>query len=165
MKCLSCGGAMVAHKERYNYRESGLDYVTIEDATVYRCPNCGDTMLDMGHFEDLHRAIAEKLAQPEYPLRGPEIRFIREYLGLSGKEFAVLLGVRAEMVSKWENDKASPGSVSERLIRLIATKKRLLPELHKLAQHYAKPKKNARRHLRASVAGKVSAEWETKQAA
>jgi transcriptional regulator with XRE-family HTH domain len=48
-----------------------------------------------------------------------EIRFLRKYLGYSGVDFAKVIGVAAETISRWENGKEKIGPSTEKLIRML----------------------------------------------
>jgi transcriptional regulator with XRE-family HTH domain len=69
-------------------------------------------------------------------LTGPEIRFLRKFLGLSGVDFARRMGVAPEVVSKWEHDKDPIGGQSDRLLRMMVVRDRPVEEypLERLAE-------------------------------
>jgi len=71
-------------------------------------------------FALLHRAIAFALARQPEKLRGNEIRFLRKYLGWSGRDAAQNLHVKPETLSRWENGQTSMGDPSELLLRVLA---------------------------------------------
>jgi DNA-binding transcriptional regulator YiaG len=54
------------------------------------------------------------------PLRPQEIRFLRKYLGYSGADFARVIGVSPETLSRWENGKAEPSRMVDLLLRYMA---------------------------------------------
>jgi DNA-binding transcriptional regulator YiaG len=76
-------------------------------------------MASIPRLEELHRVLAFAIATHPSKLSGSEIRFLRKYLGWSGKDFATTIGVAAETVSRWENDKERIGLVPERLLRVM----------------------------------------------
>jgi DNA-binding transcriptional regulator YiaG len=93
----------------------GLPSVEV-DVTIRTCTN--------GHREVAHKAIlrtldavANALANKNTQLTGPEIRFLRKQLGLSGQDFAKFMMVTPEWVSKWENEKVIMSSVNEQRLR------------------------------------------------
>ena len=63
------------------------------------------------------------------------MRFLRKYLGFSGVDFAGLLDVTPETVSRWENGKKQMSPVAERALRLMVFVRAPLAEypLEKLA--------------------------------
>jgi len=74
-------------------------------------------------LDDLLTTIAGGLIAKPFPLNGPEIRFLRHYLGLDLQGFAKLLGTDHTTISKWENNKRKPGPQSDRLIRVVTYQK------------------------------------------
>lgn len=122
MRCPTCNkGELKTHREDYLYTESGLPDVVLVGLEVRRCARreCGAVMPVIPRLAGLHRALAFSLARQPQKLRGPEIRFLRKYLGWSGADTAQHLHVSAETVSRWENNQATMGSASELLLRLI----------------------------------------------
>lgn len=78
----------------------------------------------MPRIAQLHRMIAEAVAEKPARLTGAEVRFLRKHLGWSGEDVANVMGVRQETVSRWETEKEPMGVVSERLLRLMALRLR-----------------------------------------
>jgi DNA-binding transcriptional regulator YiaG len=74
-------------------------------------------------MEMLHRMIAKKLIEATRLLVPDEIRFLRKWLGLSGLDFALIMGVRPETVSRWESeDRKFPISpTADRLLRMLVS--------------------------------------------
>jgi len=120
MKCPQCGHTMKTARENYLYRESGLPNVTLVGIEVSRCPECGESEAVIPKIEQLHRALAMITAQKVPRLTPEEIRFLRKYLGWSGADFAMHIGVAAETVSRWENGSTRMSAAAERLLRLAA---------------------------------------------
>ena len=52
-----------------------------------------------------------------------EIKVIRERLGLTQVDFAVLVGVRGETIHRWETGKHKAHGIFEKRIRELAKKK------------------------------------------
>jgi len=119
-KCRTCGNAeMTTATETYPYTESGLPNVVLIGVEVRRCPSCGHHELVLPRVTELHRTIAYAIIHKRARLSGPEVRFLRKYLGWSGTTFARHVGVDPSTVSNWENDKDPIGSTSDRLLRLM----------------------------------------------
>jgi DNA-binding transcriptional regulator YiaG len=75
------------------------------------------------HMGPLHRAIAQiaqAIAVKPARLVPNEVRFIRDHLALSNKDFAELMGVSAEQASRWMTEHPS-GVPAERFLRMLAT--------------------------------------------
>jgi putative zinc finger/helix-turn-helix YgiT family protein len=119
IKCLQCGSKMNQSIEPYRYGR-GLD-VILSSVEVRRCPDCGEDEVVIPHIEQLHEAIARAVARKPSSLRPAEIRFLRTFLGYSSVDFANLMGVKPETVSRWENPRRpqSMGKPAERLLRVL----------------------------------------------
>lgn len=120
ISCLECGAVMEIARGPYRYGR-GLD-VVLHDVETRRCPECGHDEVVIPRIEELHRTIARAISQRPARLEPDEIRFLRTYLGYSSMDFAALLGVTPETVSRWER-KSKPqkmGKVAERLLRMLA---------------------------------------------
>jgi putative zinc finger/helix-turn-helix YgiT family protein len=121
-RCKECSSEMVISREAYRYNESGLPNVVLKDVEIRRCPNCGTQEVPLPRVAELHRAIAVVLVHKSARLLGPEVRYLRKYMGWSGVDFASRMGVNPETVSRWENDKEVISSQSDRLLRLIVAR-------------------------------------------
>ena len=123
MTCIECGGKLKTKKENYRYLACGLPNVTLSGVEVRRCGTCGDHEVVIPHIERLHEALAMAVVKHEARLNGSKIRFLRKYLGYSGVDFAALIGVSPETVSRWENKKETMGPSAERLLRTLVVHK------------------------------------------
>lgn len=120
MRCEICQRNLKKTRvDEYHYRESGIPNVFLGNIDVLECPSCGDRTPLIPRITELHEAMAEAFALKPRPLTGPEIRFIRKQLKLTGKEFARYIGIDHTVLSKWENGKVGVGRVSDRLVRLF----------------------------------------------
>ena len=120
MTCEQCGTRMSVARENHLYRESGLDHVTLVGHEVRRCKACGYDEQVFHRLGPLHRSIALAFARKPAPLVGSEIRFLRGWMGWSGRDFAAYLGVSPETVSRWERGRLAMGATADRLLRLLA---------------------------------------------
>ena len=123
MTCMECGGKLKARKENYRYLACGLPNVTLKGVEVRRCGTCGDHEVVIPRIEKLHEVLAMAIVKQEARLSGAEVRFLRKQLGYSGADFARLIGVSPETVSRWENDKETMGPSAERLLRMFVVHK------------------------------------------
>jgi len=101
--------------------ECGLPKVTLVDVEILECPECGESELIVPKIEELHALLARTVASDPAKLGPQELRFLRSYLGFSGRDFAAEIGVSPETVSRWESRTAPlpMGSSSERLLRAM----------------------------------------------
>ena len=127
MKCIRCGSVVESSKGNYDYSAMcGLESVTLVGVMVHRCPRCGALSASIPKMASLHAALAELVISKAPRLSGAKVRFLRKFIGYSGADFAVRMGVSAETVSRWENDREPIGAVAERLLRLmVASEKRI----------------------------------------
>jgi putative zinc finger/helix-turn-helix YgiT family protein len=111
---------MIASRRDHKYTESGLSNVILCDVEVRKCGQCGEDEVVIPAIDRLHKYLATTVANRRNALVGSEIRFLRSYLGLSAGDFAEVMGVEPETVSRWENDRRPMGAPAERVLRLIA---------------------------------------------
>lgn len=123
MKCPGCGKTMSGRRrEAYRYGECGLPNVILRGIEVHECSGCGEQIVSIPRMAELHRVLALAVARQHARLSGAEIRFLRKHLGLSGADFARIMGVDAATVSRWENEKDPMGTIAERLLRLLVVR-------------------------------------------
>lgn len=116
-KCTECGEQMVSTREDRPY--SRLPGVLLRGVEVLRCPKCGESEVVIPKPNQLGDLLARHLIEKRDRLVGPEVRFLRAHLGLSGVDLARRMGVAPETVSRWENGKDTMGPVADRLLRLL----------------------------------------------
>ncbi len=128
LKCLQCGHDMRTTVENYRYEPVDGLVVTLAGIEVSRCPNCGEHEATIPRIEELHRKLAGVVVRKRARLVPAEIRFLRTYLGLSGTDFAKMMGVDKTTVSKWENDAQPIGPQADRLLRLMVAHSKPIDE-------------------------------------
>ena len=119
MKCADCGGQLKIAGRTHRYVESGLPGVVLHGVQVRKCLACGAEDVAIPNLAGLHRCIAAMLVARKSALAAPELRFLRQFLGHSSKDFAKTLGVAAETLSRWENASRDIPSVVDRVVRLL----------------------------------------------
>lgn len=118
MKCPQCKTRMDEKREARRWEEGGLVF-TVEGAEVGRCPKCGEEVVGVTNIEGMYQAVARYLITARERMAPSEIRFLRKYLGLSGADFAALVGVDRATVSRWETGGQVMGPQMDRLLRLL----------------------------------------------
>ena len=95
--------------------------VRVEDDEL-TCTHCGVEVPEIPCVEQLNQFIAGVITKKPSLLTGSEIRFLRNRAGFSSKQFAEMLGISPEHLSRIENTKESStmGTPTDRLVRLIA---------------------------------------------
>jgi len=121
MKCGRCTGVMKSTRGAHRYTESGLSNVTLLNVEIRHCPECGEREIVIPRIEELHRLIARTVATEPARLNSEQIRFLRKWLGWSSSDFALMMGVRPETVSRWEGKGTGyqMPPTAERLLRLM----------------------------------------------
>ncbi len=119
-QCSNCGTEVQTVRGSYRFTESGLRNVVLRGIELIRCRKCGNEDPIIPRLTVLMRTIALALATKPYRLHGPEVRYLRTYMGMSGERFSALLHVDKTTLSKWENNDDPVGYQSDRLIRLLA---------------------------------------------
>ena len=86
----------------------------------FACPHCGERFFDGQPLIRLDLTIALRLA--EAGVLTPEaLKFMRKATGLNGKEFAELLSVRPETVSRWESGKLPIDRATYAIVHQLVT--------------------------------------------
>jgi len=62
----------------------------------------------------------EKEASRRFDFPDPEVKAIRERMGISQEKFAVILGVSKRTVENWEQGRRHPTGAARSLLRLVA---------------------------------------------
>lgn len=125
MNCIMCENKKQLKRRvvTKKYKESGLDNVVLRGVEHFKCERCGEEYFGFGNLDQLHGLIAKALIYKKGPLRGKEVRFLRTYLGYSGKMFAALTGFTKETLSRFENEKQPISKTFDVLVRtLVVTK-------------------------------------------
>lgn len=106
---------------KYQYKESGLDYVWLENGfTIEDHPNYGQ-LVSIQNVRELHDQIGLWLATLPRRLTGAEFKFLRTELDNSQRVLACLLGVGEQSIRLWEKNRNKPvgNQAAERLLRVI----------------------------------------------
>ena len=119
MKCTKCSGTLKLMGTTHRYVESGLPNVVLHGALVRKCQSCGAEEVAIPNIIGLHRCIAAILVHRKSALAPEEFRFLRQFLGQSSKDFAKILGVTPETLSRWENAKYEIPAPADRAVRLL----------------------------------------------
>lgn len=117
--CTACGSSCTSQTGRWHYVECGLDNVFVNGIEIRTCSGCGKQSAVIPAVLQLHAVIAQALVLQPQRLRGAELKFLRQYLGLSREDLAQTMGTTTDEVTAWERE----GNLSvhlERFLRLLA---------------------------------------------
>jgi len=118
MKCHACGGEMkIAKVKSYEYKECGLPTVLLSGINRHTCRNCREEYVDIPKINQLHRLIGMTLCCRKEKLSGIEIRYLRKEMGLRAIDFARVLSIQPETLSRIENDTQDAGDTLEKFMR------------------------------------------------
>ena len=125
MTCEVCNTKLVERivtlDSPYHYTISGLSDVFLTGIIVRRCIHCATESPIIPRIAELHKVIAESLADKPGLLTSEEVRYLRKYAGFSSKRFAVLIKVSASHLSRFENGSYKRlGAPSDKLARAVA---------------------------------------------
>ena len=116
-RCTECGEAQRLTRATTDYPESGLDNVKLVDVPVWECGN-EHQEVEIPKAEQLHGLLVNALISKPAALAGPEIRFLRKELGMSGRAFASHLGMTPEHLSRLETGRRTVSPTTSLLVRL-----------------------------------------------
>jgi DNA-binding transcriptional regulator YiaG len=123
MKCIECGHALTKSVSDHMYRESGMDHVILRNVAKYDCENCGAARVEIVRMAQLHRLLAEILVRKTTRLVPSEVRYLRDFLDLTNRTFAVLMGVTESQASRWTSATSGEqmSTTAEHLLRMLTT--------------------------------------------
>lgn len=100
-----------------------IPYIVLEDILTRRCTNCATIEVAIPSVVKLHRRLVCMFTTSPARLNGPEICFLRKYLGWTAAEMGRAFSVTPETISRWENMRQPMGATAERLLRIVAYQK------------------------------------------
>jgi YgiT-type zinc finger domain-containing protein len=118
--CSNCGATTPVVRGDYDFHESGLDYVVLNNIEMVSCESCGNIDPIIRNPKRLMEQLLIGVASSPFRLEGQDVRFIRKQLKLTQEAFGRLLHADKTTVSKWENDADQIGEQSDLLIRSVA---------------------------------------------
>jgi putative zinc finger/helix-turn-helix YgiT family protein len=132
-------------KAPYHFVGSGLANVYLSGIQYRTCRKCGAQSADLPAIKQLLNVIAKAVVESDAPLTGAEIRFLRKRLGMKSSDFARLVGVSAEQVSRWENGHNPPERSADKLIRILyralSGERKLHSTIHREIESWLAPRK------------------------
>src|SRR5574343_1814532 len=103
--------------ELYHYTLCGLDNVWLENGYEILETPYGEAV-QVHDTEGLDRAIALSLIDCPSRLSGKEIRFLRQMMGMSQRDFAALIGTTDQTLARWEKEQHETPETADKLIRV-----------------------------------------------
>lgn len=118
-RCFDCGAWLHVESKTVPYPESGLDNVVLVNVPMWVCPNRHEE-LEIPAVDQLHDLLADLIIRKPGCLMGAEIRFLRQRLDLSARQFATRLGITSVHLSRLENGRRLVPRPLDLLVRLFA---------------------------------------------
>lgn len=104
MRCSSCGRDKLGKGlEKEELRVAGIRFFATVEAL--RCRACGEVSVEAPALEQFERRVAEYLGRNGV-CTGEAFKFMRKSIGVRAADLAVLIGVSAETISRWETSKS-----------------------------------------------------------
>lgn len=116
--CPRCETSMVERRSQLKLPVNGKE-VTVPSALHLACPRCREIVLRFSDSRRLQEDAIELYRKRNGLLSAKEIRAIRERFGLTQGEFARLLHLGANTISRWESGRNVQSEAMEMLLRLI----------------------------------------------
>jgi putative zinc finger/helix-turn-helix YgiT family protein len=147
----------------YQFIDSGLPNVYLIGISYRVCAECDERCADIPAVKDLMTKIARAVVEKESPLSGAEIRFLRKRLGRRSSDFARIIGVSKEQVSRWENSHNPPEASADKLMRIyyshLSKDKTLLNRVDKHIEDFLKTLPGPDRTTRICVRRAKNSNW------
>lgn len=116
--CAACGGRVGVKSVLPSYEiDLGMKVRLINSVIRETCAACEDGSIEIPDLEGLAKAAAMARALVPIRLTGKEVRFMRNAMDMTGREFASAMELTPETVSRWENGGRGVGGASEKLLR------------------------------------------------
>jgi DNA-binding transcriptional regulator YiaG len=120
MNCHRCNSKMATTEERYQYLESGLTNIFINQCVTHSCPKCNIRLAVLPDSETAAREIVRTLVLQKRRLDGQTVLFLRKAMRLKAAELATILRVDRVSVSRWENNQVAIDAINDFRLRLTA---------------------------------------------
>ena len=131
-KCVECGSLMKDATGKLDFPVNGED-ISVSGMTFLKCQKCQEIILRLDESRKLRENAIELYRKKYSLLSGDEIRSIRERNQLTQAQFASLLKLGVNTLSRWESGRNVQNSAMDVLLRLIRDVPGTLAYLQRLA--------------------------------
>lgn len=132
MKCPACGhGDMTPQNwdKVVTYRGKA---VTVHEVSGFRCSECGEALYDDESYDRV-AATGDALVKAARKSNPPEVRIIREKLGLTQAEAGKVFGGGVNAFSRYERGAAKPSATMRKLLKLVEHHPELVQEIAEIS--------------------------------
>jgi DNA-binding transcriptional regulator YiaG len=105
------------------FTASGLSNVYLSGIHYNECARCASVAGIFPAVSKLLDTLTRTIIVKTSPLTGSEIKYLRTYVQKKAVDFAQLVGVSSEQVSRWENGHNPPEKSADKLMRLLVANK------------------------------------------
>jgi putative zinc finger/helix-turn-helix YgiT family protein len=116
--CPACGTTMKAASTAVPWMVNG-EKVIVRDVPHSACASCGEVMFRYAEAKAAQRKAAEAYRESHALLSAKEIRALRQGRGLTQAEFAALLHLGLNTVSRWESGRNVQNAAMDVLLRIV----------------------------------------------
>ncbi len=116
--CPACGIMMEAVVTELPFVMNG-EKVAVPDVPHLACPSCGEVVLRYGESKALQERAVEVYRRAHALLTAEEIRALRERLGMTQAQFASLLRLGLNTVSRWEAGRNVQNEAMDILLKIV----------------------------------------------
>ena len=112
------GIGLMSMDRPYRYAESGLTNIYLQGGVTRHRTQEG-SFVNISDTSGLHRAIARWLVEHPTPLRGAQLRFLRQEMNFTQGELAALLRARRQTLNLWERSRVPIPLTADRQLRAL----------------------------------------------
>jgi len=131
-KCPECGTSMKEATGKLSFPVNGEE-ISVSGLTFLKCQKCQEMILRLDESRKLREQAIELYRKKYHLLSGDEIRSLRERNDLTQAQFASLLRLGVNTISRWESGRNVQTSAMDVLLRLIRDVPGTLAYLQELA--------------------------------
>lgn len=132
MKCPACGFDEMKHgtwDKVVSYRGKSM---TVHAVSGFRCSECGEAVFDDESYDRV-AAAGDGLVKASRKANPPEIRLIRERLGLTQAEAGKIFGGGVNAFSRYERGETKPSATMRKLLKVAERHPELIKEIASVA--------------------------------
>ena len=128
MKCPACGYKTMTAKTWDKLVSYNGKSVTVHGVSGHRCPACKEVVYDDESYDRVSGA-GDALLRAARKAEMPQIRLIREKLGLTQAEAGRIFGGGVNAFSRYERGVAKPSATMRKLLKLAEQHPELVKEI------------------------------------
>ena len=110
--------ALISTNRPYRYAESGLTNIYLQGGVTRHRTREG-TFVKISDTHGLHRAIARWLVEGPNPLRGVQLRFLRQEMNITQGGLAAFLRASSQTLSLWERSRVPMPPTADGQLRAL----------------------------------------------